>query len=151
MGFSVYLEAEKYLKFLENNPSSTYQDVAEKEKCKEKEEEIRDSCPIPGAIEVKDGKINIKDPCVQCARCVPVSDSAIEIEDTGFKVLIGGKEGRFVYFGEEYASFVKDYEVIDIIERAITNYKANVQPRDEKKNERLGEVKNRLGLKDFMK
>ncbi len=120
--------------------------------CKGEEcENIQKACPIPGAIEVKDGKININDSCVQCARCAWASGGAIEVEATGFRVLIGGKEGRFVSFGEEYSSFAKDYDVLDIIDRAIGNYKARAEPRDKKKMERLGEVKDRMGLEEFMK
>ena len=73
--------------------------------------------------------------------------------ETGFKVLIGGKEGSTVMFGTEYASFVEDFEVLEIIEKALTHYqnKAKLRLGSERKKERLGEVVNRVGLASFMK
>lgn len=74
-------------------------------------------------------------------------------KETGFRVLIGGKEGSTVMFGKEYAGFVKDFEVLEIIEKVLSNYKkkAGLRPGSSRKKERLGGVVDRLGLEQFMK
>jgi dissimilatory sulfite reductase (desulfoviridin) alpha/beta subunit len=89
---------------------------------------------------------------VRCARCARAcTEGAIKVKDTGFKVVVGGKEGRTVLFGEEYLSFAKDYEVIEAIDKVIRQYKKLAQKRDRKKYERLGEVIQRIGgLEAFM-
>ncbi len=81
-----------------------------------------------------------------------INEEKYKMEETGFKVIIGGKEGSTVMFGHEYAQFVLDFEVLEIIERALSNYQKKVQlrPDSEKKMERLGEVVQRLGLETFM-
>lgn len=105
------------------------------------------------AITKTNGKIRINDDCVHCAQCAGVCrDAVLGIKETGFRVLMGGKEGSSVMFGREYASFIEDYEVLEIIEKCLQNYaaKAGVRPGSSRKKERLGEVVARLGLEVFM-
>ncbi len=82
----------------------------------------------------------------------PINVEKYANEETGFKVLIGGKEGSTVKFAQEYAPFVLDFEVLEIIEKALSNYqkKAKLRRGSKKKKERLGEVVDRLGLDSFM-
>jgi len=105
------------------------------------------------AIAKTNGKIRITDDCTHCAQCLGVCrDDILGLEETGFRVLMGGKEGSSVMFGREYASFVEDYEVLEIIEKSLHNYaaKAGLRPGSTRKKERLGEVIERLGLEAFM-
>lgn len=105
------------------------------------------------AITRTNGKIRINDNCTHCALCIGVcSDDILGIDQTGFRILVGGKEGSSVMFGEEYASFIEDYEVLEIIEKCLRNYtaKAGLRPGSARKKERIGEVVERLGLEAFM-
>ena len=106
------------------------------------------------AMELSNGIIEINDRCVYCGKCVEAcSQEILRMGETGYRVLIGGKEGSTVMFGKEFATFVEDFEVLEIIERALTHYqnKAELRPGSERKKERLGEVVNRVGLASFMK
>ncbi len=124
----------------------------EPEKCRGYCPECVESCPVEGAISIEEGLKIDSDMCVRCGRCARAcSRGAIRVKDTGFKVVVGGKEGRTVLFGEEYLSFVKEYEVIEAIDRVIRQYKKLARKRDRKKYERLGEVIQRIGgIEDFM-
>ncbi len=105
------------------------------------------------AIEETNGSVKINDKCIYCCKCVEACyDGVLKIKETGFKMLIGGKEGSTVMFGKEYATFVEDFEVLEIIEKALSHYqkKAKLRPGSEKKKERLGDVVNRLGIDSFM-
>ncbi len=115
--------------------------------------ECIEACPF-GAIERAGRGVRINDKCIYCLRCVDAcTDGMLTVEETGFRVLIGGKEGSTVRFGAEYAVFAGDFEVLEIIERALSSYlkKAEFRPGSAKKKERLGEVVERLGLEEFMK
>jgi len=105
------------------------------------------------AIEVYNGSIKINEQCINCCKCVQACrEGHLRIIETGFRIVIGGKEGSTVLFGREYASFVKEFEVLEIIDRVLTNYqkKSALRPGSSKKRERLGEVVARLGLQEFM-
>jgi len=105
------------------------------------------------AIKKVNGTIRVNDNCIHCAQCVEVcGDDMLSIQEAGFRVLMGGKEGSSVMFGREYASFVDDFEVLEIIEKCLRNYgaKAGLRPESSRKKERLGEVIARLGLEAFM-
>jgi dissimilatory sulfite reductase (desulfoviridin) alpha/beta subunit len=109
-------------------------------------------CKIKAITRNKDN-IKIEDNCDGCGKCAKVcKPSVIKIDGTGFRILIGGKEGATVKFGQEYATNVQDFEVLDIVDRAISRYKSErlVRPKNKKKNERLGETVERLGLNKFM-
>ncbi len=111
------------------------------------------ACPFD-AIEKRDGYVHINDKCVYCCKCIDAcTEGLLTIEETGFRVLIGGKEGSTVRFGTKYADFAGDFEVLEIIERALSSYQemAGFRPGSSKKKERLGEVLERLGLERFMK
>lgn len=116
------------------------------ERCVEGCTDCVEACPVEGALSLEDGLRIESNRCLRCARCARAcTRGAIEVKDTGFRVVIGGKEGRTVLFGEEYSSFAKDYEVIEIIDRVIKQYRRHARKRDRKKYERLGEVIRRMG------
>ncbi len=105
------------------------------------------------AIEKAGSTVSINEKCIYCAQCVDVcGDKILSIKETGFKVLAGGKEGSTVMFGKECASFIDDFEVFEIIDTILSNYKKKVmlRPGSKRKKERLGEVIERLGLGIFM-
>ncbi len=99
------------------------------------------------------GRIRISEECSYCGQCIDVCKSdVLKAGKTGFRVLAGGKEGSTVMFGEECASFVDDFEVLEKIEKVLNHYqeKAMLRPGSSRKKERLGEVIRRLGLEAFM-
>lgn len=105
------------------------------------------------AIEKAGSNIRINEKCIYCTKCVEAcGDDKLKITETGFKVLIGGREGSQVKFGSTHATFVNEFEILEIIDRALTSYqnKATLKPGSRVKKERLGDVANRLGLKSFM-
>lgn len=121
------------------------------ERCEEGCTECVDACPV-GAVSA-DGEVRIDtERCVRCARCAWACErGAIEVARTGFRVVIGGKEGRTVAFGQEIADMLGDYEVIETVDRVIRQYRKLAGKRDEKKYERLAEVIQRIGdAKSFM-
>jgi len=105
------------------------------------------------AMEKRDGTIRINSKCSYCCRCVEsCPEFVLSIKRTGFRVTAGGKEGTSVMFGRECALFVEDFEVFEIIEKILHNYrlKAALRPGSAKKKERLGEVIERLGVEAFL-
>jgi len=116
------------------------------EKCRKDCPSCVEACPIEGAISVENGLRIDWQKCVNCGRCAWVcKEGAVEIGKTGFRVLIGGKEGRDVFFAQEYLDFADSFEVIEAIDRAIRQYKKLARKRDRRKYERLGELVRRLG------
>ena len=122
------------------------------EKCPDDCSGCIDACRFR-AMDNKDGRISINERCTYCCRCVDAcQESILAIEETGFRVLAGGKEGSTVKFGQECASFADDFEVLELIERILSKYenKGGLRPGFNKKKERLGEVIERLGLEGFL-
>jgi dissimilatory sulfite reductase (desulfoviridin) alpha/beta subunit len=108
---------------------------------------------IYNAITRKKESVSIGNECTGCSICVEVCKwNVLSVKETGFRVLIGGKEGSDVLFGKVYAPFVGDFEVLQAIGRILDNYKkkAILRPGSKRKKERIGEVLNRLGLEAFM-
>jgi dissimilatory sulfite reductase (desulfoviridin) alpha/beta subunit len=66
--------------------------------------------------------------------------------------MIGGKEGASVVFGSVITDFVKDFELLEIVEDVLQKYqkKAMFRPLSQRKKERLAEVIDRLGLESFL-
>ncbi len=105
------------------------------------------------ALELHNGKPLINQRCVFCGRCAQsCPQGVIYISQSGYKVLVGGKEGSTVRFGQEMALFIEDFQVLELIESVLRHYrqKAALRPGSERKHERLGEVVARLGLQAFM-
>jgi len=121
-------------------------------RCKDDCHACIESCPFD-AIERMSDQVSITDDCQNCGRCLHVcKDGILWKGRTGFRVLIGGKEGSTVRFGQEYARWVDDFEVLEIIDRVLRNYqkKATLRPGGTRKKERLSEVIERLGIDGFM-
>ena len=105
------------------------------------------------AMEKRDGLIALNEKCTDCGLCVDACDrETLRMEETGFRVLVGGKEGASVRFAEKYADFVKEFEVLEIVDKVLNTYKDNVRLREgsDRKKERLCEVMDRIGLASFM-
>ncbi|MFC1769747.1 hypothetical protein ACFLZI_01665 [Nitrospirota bacterium] len=103
------------------------------------------------ALEMKNGYITVNDKCTDCGQCLGVCD-VLEATQTGYRVTIGGKEGGSVRFGKLYADFVDEFTVIEIVDLVLSNYRDKVQlrPGSTRKNERISEVIERVGLSSFM-
>jgi anaerobic sulfite reductase subunit C len=122
-------------------------------RCSKGCDECLKSCPF-NAIEKTGDSITINENCVYCCKCVDAcNDGVIEIKNTAFKVLIGGKEGSTVRFGREIACFVDEFETLEIVERVLKRYQetASLRPGSTKKKERLVEVIDRLGTEGFLR
>jgi dissimilatory sulfite reductase (desulfoviridin) alpha/beta subunit len=120
--------------------------------CKEGCRACMESCPFD-AVEVVDGRVRVTEGCQYCGRCLNACEyGVLKKGRTGFRVLIGGKEGSTVRFGVEYMRWVDDFEVLEIIDRVLRNYqeKAALRPGSTRKRERLSEVIERLGMEAFM-
>lgn len=110
-------------------------------------------CPVEavGQVEAR-AQIN-RTTCIACGRCVKACpEKILQLEETGFKVLIGGKEGASVAFGTVIAEFAKDFELLEIIDNVLRKYeqKARLRPASQKKMERMAEVIGRLGMDAFL-
>ncbi|MDA8388899.1 MAG: hypothetical protein M0Z58_09605 [Nitrospiraceae bacterium] len=107
-----------------------------------------------GAIRKLDGRIMLNEKCVDCCKCAQAcAHGGLGIAGTGFRVLIGGKEGTSVRFGVKYADFVEDdFEILEIVDRVLNCYREKARLRDgsTRKKERLAEVMGRLGIAAFM-
>jgi dissimilatory sulfite reductase (desulfoviridin) alpha/beta subunit len=110
-------------------------------------------CP-QRAIEKNAGSVRIKEEsCNFCGKCVKVCpQNILNFAETGFRVMIAGKEGASVTFGRVIADFVKDFELLEIVENVLQKYKkkAILRPGGRKKKERLVEVIDRLGMESFL-
>jgi dissimilatory sulfite reductase (desulfoviridin) alpha/beta subunit len=56
-----------------------------------------------------------------------------------------------VRFGIRYADFVRDFEIIEIVDRVMNQYKENalLKEGNSRKKERLADVIDRLGIDSF--
>ena len=104
------------------------------------------------ALQRADESIRLTEKCTRCGFCAAACPHGVlEVEATGFRVLIGGKEGSTVRFGQEVAAFATDFEVLEILDRVLSTYKQLAQLRQGsvRKKERLAEVIDRVGLDPF--
>jgi len=126
--------------------------LVEPERCEQGCDACVEACPVD-AVTLKGGLRIEQERCVRCARCARACKSgALRMARTGFRVVIGGKEGRTVAFGQEIAEMAGDYEVIELVDRVIRQYRKMARRRDGKKYERLAEVLQRMGgAEAFMK
>jgi dissimilatory sulfite reductase (desulfoviridin) alpha/beta subunit len=112
------------------------------------------ACPLQAIVATGNGNVRLDERiCNSCGKCVSVCPAEIlHVERTGFRVLIGGKEGATIAFGSEIADFASEFELLGIIERVLQNYqdKAAMRPQSRKKKERLAEVIERLGINSFL-
>jgi dissimilatory sulfite reductase (desulfoviridin) alpha/beta subunit len=105
-----------------------------------------------GAIEKNEGSIRLNHKCIDCCKCVEAcGHGMLSVGKTGFTVMIGGKEGASVRFGIRYADFVEDFEVLEIVDRVLNQYKkeAALKEGSSRKKERLADVIDRLGIDSF--
>lgn len=64
--------------------------------------------------------------CVLCGQCIDVCPTqTIDTQNTGYRILLGGKLGRHPRLAEELPGIYSEQQVLDIVRRCITYYKAN--------------------------
>lgn len=121
--------------------------------CSEGCQECVKVCPVDAVSQIESRVRINRETCIDCGRCVKACPVHIlQAADTGFKVLIGGKEGATVAFGAVINECAKDFELLEIIENVLRKYetKATLRPASQKKMERMSEVIGRLGMEAFL-
>jgi dissimilatory sulfite reductase (desulfoviridin) alpha/beta subunit len=86
--------------------------------------------------------------CIGCGDCVFVCpQEAWEKRNSGYRVYVGGKMGKFPHLGHKAFDFIESEEkLLQIIEKTLGFYKAKG-----KRGERFAETIDRVGLKDYKK
>jgi dissimilatory sulfite reductase (desulfoviridin) alpha/beta subunit len=95
----------------------------------------------------------VEENCIHCAKCVEACrEGVLGLAETGFRMLIGGKEGSTVRLGLKYADFLQEFEVLEAIDKVLSRYRAlaTLRPGSRRKKERLAETIQRLGLETFL-
>lgn len=99
------------------------------------------------AISVQDGKPYIAvEKCIGCGLCVRICPNhALHIHKQGYSLYIGGKIGRKPILGNKIFAVISEQEAISYIEIVLHVYNQLAY-----KNERIGDVINRIGLNSFL-
>ena len=104
---------------------------------------IEKKCPSKAAS-VRGGKLYIDSGlCKNCGVCIGKCPfGAIENEsETVYKIYVGGTWGKTTRMGSELSRYVKEAELMSVVERVILWYRENALPK-----ERLGKTVDRLGI-----
>ncbi|HEU13047.1 MAG TPA: hypothetical protein ENO35_03035 [Euryarchaeota archaeon] len=115
---------------------------------KERKEEIARSCPT-GAISIRKGQLDIDGGlCIQCMKCIVMSDGALlPGERKKYLLYVGGKlrgkKGPFT--AKLVEKFDDPYQAFDLIDKIIEVYIENAA-----RKERLGDMLFRIGMKNFL-
>lgn len=85
------------------------------------------------------------DKCIDCGLCVRnCPTDAIEVERSGFTVMVGGRGGRRARFGNEIVRIASEEELFTILDRTLEYHEKFAQGR-----ERLPDAIERLGLEHY--
>lgn len=103
---------------------------------------VETSCRMKAAKTI-DGQVTIdSDKCKACGLCIKNCPfSAVELDQEGVKVLIGGKWGKATRVGSDLGKIFTQEEAMNIIEKAILYYKENGTA-----GERFGDMIERIGF-----
>jgi dissimilatory sulfite reductase (desulfoviridin) alpha/beta subunit len=108
-----------------------------REVCREKAIEFTPGIGITGLNPEK---------CVRCGKCLEVCPSETLTEDeTGWRILVGGKLGRHPQLGKELEGIHTREEVLVMVERCLEVYF-----RCSEAGERFGSLLDRIGLESLM-
>ncbi|MBO8168035.1 MAG: 4Fe-4S binding protein [Thermoanaerobacteraceae bacterium] len=104
-------------------------------------------CPDK-AIRISDGTAVIdRSRCLNCGICARACPAkAMVVEDTGFRVLVGGKLGRRPHLADEIYPLVKKEEVVPLVDSLLQIYLKEAHP-----GEKFAGLVNRLGLEYLRK
>ncbi len=123
--------------------------VVDSEKCRScKACAIEKSCPMKAA-HLNDGKIEIaSETCLSCGVCISKCPfGAISSEsETVYKIYVGGTWGKRTRMGTPLSRFVKENEVLPILEKTLLWFKENAYLK-----ERLGLAVDRIGAENLEK
>ncbi|GBG58448.1 nitrite reductase [Sporomusaceae bacterium FL31] len=99
------------------------------------------------AVSVQDGKPNIKTKkCINCGLCVRnCPNHVLRIHKQGYSLYIGGKIGKKPMLGHKIFTVIPEQEAMFYIENILGVYN-----RLAYKNERIGDVINRISLSSFL-
>lgn len=108
---------------------------------------VSESCPMK-AFSVEDNKIEIASSCLDCGVCVGKCPfNAVDKEsETVYKIYVGGTWGKRTRMGTAYSRYVKEDEILTVLEKTLLWFKENGLPK-----ERLGMTIDRLGIDKFEK
>ncbi len=109
---------------------------------------VEKSCPMRCA-KLEGGKLRIDwDVCLSCGVCVgkcPFGAVAHESE-TAYQIYVGGTWGKRSRMGTPLKRFVKEEEILPLLDKAIDWFRENAQPK-----ERFGMAIDRVGLESLEK
>jgi dissimilatory sulfite reductase (desulfoviridin) alpha/beta subunit len=67
-----------------------------------------------------------RDKCLMCSKCIEVCPSAsLDVDESGFRVLVGGRLGRHPRLGMELDGIFSHDQVLEIIKKCLKFYKTN--------------------------
>lgn len=103
---------------------------------------IESTCRV-NASKVVDGFIKIdSNKCINCGLCISKCPfNAMELDQEGVKVFIGGKWGKIARIGDALNKIFTQEEALNVIEKSILYYRENGTTK-----ERFGEMIDRIGL-----
>jgi anaerobic sulfite reductase subunit C len=104
-----------------------------------------DTCPDKAIILENNKASIIRDRCKLCGKCVKACPADIITEDfRGYKIFVGGKNGRNPKLGKELIEVTSPQEVVAIFRKIINWSKKNILSR-----ERVGDCIERMGFEKF--
>ena len=104
-----------------------------------------DTCPDKAIILKNEKASIIRDRCKLCGKCAKACPSDVISEDfRGYKIFVGGKNGRNPKLGKELIEVTSPQEVVAIFRKIINWSKKNNLSR-----ERVGDCIERLGFEKF--
>ncbi|WP_022852318.1 4Fe-4S dicluster domain-containing protein [Thermodesulfatator atlanticus] len=109
--------------------------------------ECETACEENAIFLATDGPRIKEENCLHCGACAKVCETGtINIFQTGYKVLVGGKLGRHPRLAKELVPFANGKEVLEIFKKTLAFYKKYCEA-----GERLGAIIERLGWEQTKK
>jgi dissimilatory sulfite reductase (desulfoviridin) alpha/beta subunit len=105
----------------------------------------KEVCPAKAIELMNERPIFDYNKCFHDGKCISVCpNDALVVSRSGWQVFVGGKWGRKPQLGIPVANFVQTEQILDMVEEILSFY-----IKFANKQERLGELINRIGLEKF--